>query len=84
MDLQTADKMRSLTALWSKWMKLFGVVAAFSTIVFEIDQRKLLGKAQLSESVAGLMSYLSFASASMFLMGAVLGAMFWARGRSRR
>ncbi len=65
-------------------MKILGVVAVISTSIIEIHSRKLLDEVQLSEPVAGFVSYLSFASVSLLVGGAVLRTMYWANERRRK
>ena len=72
------------TPVYSRLMKILAIVAALSTSIIEIHSRKLLNEVRLWEPVAGFMSYLSFASVSLLVAGAVLRGMFWANARGSK
>jgi hypothetical protein len=79
MDDPPAEKkwLGAATPVYLTLMKILGVVAVISTSIIEIHSRKLLDEVQLSEPVAGFVYYLSFASVSLLVGGAVLRTMFW-------
>jgi hypothetical protein len=64
-------------------MKCLGIAAVTSTAVSESHYRKLIPGFEMSESMAGLVSYVSVASVSMLLVGGALAAMFWVCERKR-
>lgn len=70
------------TPVYSRCMKILAVAAVSSTSVIEVHYRQLLEGVRLSEPVAAFVSYVSFASVSLLLGGAVLRGMFWAIDRS--
>jgi hypothetical protein len=63
-----------LAPTYARWMKLLGVAAVISTAVSEIYERKLVAGFEMPDWLAALVSYISFASVSMLLVGGVLGS----------
>jgi hypothetical protein len=84
-DDQTLKTQGSL-ALWPthvRWLKFLGSAAVISTAVSEGQDRKLVAGLEMPDWAAGLVSYISFASGSMLLVGGVLAVMLWVNERNR-
>lgn len=72
------------TPFYATWMKVLCVIGIISTTMIEVHSRQLMDGLRLSEPIAGIMSYVSFASVSLLFAGAVLRVMFWANDHWRR